>query len=178
MSEYIWFKERFKPSSKIFLLTVPRRHFFCGSFVDLYVLCISCFHLYSLLPCGHLLGKGWPLGSCLWCLIVLCHFPMWYPGSGVVLDCIDSWSLPPLYFGIHFSIQIPAVHDLFWLSVCFYRFFFCLFLCFFLVNWTSWIAYNLNILFSQTSKCIYVYNFEAGNQNHLPNYVIHELINF
>ena len=19
-----------------------------------------------------------------------CHFPMWYPGSGVVLDCIDS----------------------------------------------------------------------------------------
>ena len=21
---------------------------------------------------------------------VFCHFPMWYPGSGVVLDCIDS----------------------------------------------------------------------------------------
>ena len=20
---------------------------------------------------------------------VFCHFPMWYPGSGVVLDCID-----------------------------------------------------------------------------------------
>ena len=20
----------------------------------------------------------------------VCHFPMWYPGSGVVLDCIDS----------------------------------------------------------------------------------------
>ena len=19
-----------------------------------------------------------------------CHFPMWYPGSGVVLDCIDA----------------------------------------------------------------------------------------
>ena len=32
--------------------------------------------------------------SRLWCLIVsllLCH---WYPGSGVVLDCIHSWSLP------------------------------------------------------------------------------------
>ena len=41
-----------------------------------------------------LLRKGWPLGSCLWCLC-FCHFPMWYPGSGVVLDCIDSWSLPP-----------------------------------------------------------------------------------
>ena len=41
-----------------------------------------------------LLRKGWPLGSCLCCLC-FCHFPMWYPGSGVVLDCIDSWSLPP-----------------------------------------------------------------------------------
>ena len=26
------------------------------------------------------------LGFCL----CFCHFPMWYPGSGVVLDCIDS----------------------------------------------------------------------------------------
>ena len=23
---------------------------------------------------------------------------LWYPGSGVVLDCIDSWSLQPYYF--------------------------------------------------------------------------------
>ena len=23
-------------------------------------------------------------------LLCFCHFPMWYPGSGVVLDCIDS----------------------------------------------------------------------------------------
>ena len=23
-------------------------------------------------------------------LLCVCHFPMWYPGSGVVLDCIDS----------------------------------------------------------------------------------------
>ena len=28
------------------------------------ILCVC-----SLLPCGHLLGKGWPLGSRLWCLI-------------------------------------------------------------------------------------------------------------
>ena len=26
---------------------------------------------------------------------VFCHFPMWYPGPGVVLDCMDSLSLPP-----------------------------------------------------------------------------------
>ena len=30
------------------------------------------------------------------CNIFLCflHFPMWCPGSGEILDCIDSWSLP------------------------------------------------------------------------------------
>ena len=41
-------------------------------------------------PCGHLLGKGWPLGSGLWCLTVSLLLFHWYPGSGVVLDCIDS----------------------------------------------------------------------------------------
>ena len=40
------------------------------------------------MPCGHLLGKGGPLGSRLWYMsLSLSH---WYPGSGVVLDCIDS----------------------------------------------------------------------------------------
>ena len=35
-------------------------------------------------------GKGltsWLLFVMLNCF---CHFPMWYPGSGEVLDCIDS----------------------------------------------------------------------------------------
>ena len=48
------------------------------------------------LLCGHLLGKGWPLGSRLWCLTVSLPLFHWYSGSGVVLDCIDSWSLHPL----------------------------------------------------------------------------------
>ena len=52
-----------------------------------------CICLY--VPCGHLLGKSWPLGSCLWCLTVSLLLSNWYPGSGVVLDCIDSWSLHP-----------------------------------------------------------------------------------
>ena len=26
--------------------------------------------------CGHLQGKGWPLGSRLWCLLWVCHFPI------------------------------------------------------------------------------------------------------
>ena len=54
---------------------------------------LSCFRVCSLLPCGHLKGKGWPLGSCLWCLFWFYYLPIWYPGTGVVLDCIDSWSL-------------------------------------------------------------------------------------
>ena len=40
--------------------------------------------------CGHLLGKGWHLGSRLWCLSLNLSLSHWYPGSGVVLDCIDS----------------------------------------------------------------------------------------
>ena len=41
-------------------------------------------------PCGHLLGKGWPLGSRLWCITVSLSLSHWYPGSGVVLGSIDS----------------------------------------------------------------------------------------
>ena len=51
--------------------------------------------------CGHLLGKGWPLGSRLWCLTVNLSLSHWYPGSGVVLDCIDSWSLHPYLLWLH-----------------------------------------------------------------------------
>ena len=37
----------------------------------IYVLCLLCFRICSLLPCSHLKGKGWPLGSCLWCFFVI-----------------------------------------------------------------------------------------------------------
>ena len=64
-----------------------------ASFVDLLCYFFLVFgyvfvRLCLLMPCGHLLGKGWPLGSCFWCLIVKLSFSHWYPGSGVVLDCI------------------------------------------------------------------------------------------
>ena len=35
-------------------------------------------------------GKGGPLCSRLWCLTVSLSLSHWYPGSGVVLDCIYS----------------------------------------------------------------------------------------
>ena len=51
------------------------------SFVDLLcfcsVLCLLCFVCVCLYVLrGHLLGKGWPLGSRLWCLLWVCHFPI------------------------------------------------------------------------------------------------------
>ena len=74
----------------IFLLTFQGGVSFVDLFV-IYVTCLLCCLVCSLQPCGHLLGKGWPLGS-LVCDVFLCycHFPMRCPGSGVVLDCIDS----------------------------------------------------------------------------------------
>ena len=79
---------------------------------------LSCFcyafvHPCLLMPCGHLLGKSWP-GSRLWCLIVKLSLSHWYPGSGVVLDCIDSWSLPS------FSLRLVNFTRLF---IIFSRFF-------------------------------------------------------
>ena len=87
---------RFKPSSKIFYWPFQGS----TSFKDL--LCFFCLvfamHLWAsvymclVVTCW---GKGWPFGSCLWCPTVSLSLSHWYPGSGVVLDCIDSWSLHP-----------------------------------------------------------------------------------
>ena len=97
---------RFKPSSKIFYWP------FQGgtSFVDLLcfcsVLCLLCFVrvcLYVLR--GHLLGKGWPLGSRLWCLLWVCHFPIGILGQVWYLIV----SIPDLCNLTYFESQI-----LFW----------------------------------------------------------------
>ena len=40
--------------------------------------------------------------------LCFCHFPMWCPGSGVVLDCIDSWSLTSYFFLIFRHWPITA----------------------------------------------------------------------
>ena len=48
-----------KPSSKIFLLTVPRRCLFCrSSMLFLSCFCYAFVRVCLLMPCGHLLGKG------------------------------------------------------------------------------------------------------------------------
>ena len=93
------------------------------------VLCLLCafVHVCLYVPCGHLLGKGCLLGSCLWCLTVSLSLSHWYPGSGVVLDCIDSWSLHPY---LHKSIEMPtALNTIFainlWLFFLFISFNMC-----------------------------------------------------
>ena len=81
----------FKPSSKIFYWP-----FLGGTFVD--HLCFLC--LVFLMLLGLFIAALWsPAGKGLtsWLLLVMFIvflFPMWYPGSGVVLDCIISWTLP------------------------------------------------------------------------------------
>ena len=66
---------RFKPSSKIFLLSVPRRYFFCGSVLCVLYLCARLF----ICALWSLLGKGWPLGTSLWCITVILSLSYWYP---------------------------------------------------------------------------------------------------
>ena len=87
---------RFKPSSKIFYWL------FQGgtSFVDLLcfcsVLCLLCLCA-RLFICALWSPAGKGLTSWLSFVVstVSLSLSHWYPGSGVVLDCIDSWSLHP-----------------------------------------------------------------------------------
>ena len=55
---------------------------FC-SVLCCYVVVRVCLHVL----CGHLLGKGLVYG-----VTVSLSLSYWYPGSVVVLDCIDSWA--------------------------------------------------------------------------------------
>ena len=55
------------------------------------VLCLLCFRarlfIDALLSPA---GRGWPPGSRFCSLNVKLSLSRWYPGSGVVIDCIDS----------------------------------------------------------------------------------------
>ena len=55
----------------------------------IYVSCLSCCLVCSMQPCGHLLGKGEALGSCVWSFVMFFTFPVvsWVK---CVLYCIDS----------------------------------------------------------------------------------------
>ena len=100
---------RFKPSSKIFYWP------FQGgtSFVDLLcfcsVLCLLCFCA-RLFICALWSPAGKGLTSWLSFLLssVSLSLSHWYPGSGVVLDCIVSWSLQPYLL----LLQVKSSHNI------------------------------------------------------------------
>ena len=73
------------------LLTVPGRCFFCGSFVFLFCLVFAVFCA-RLFVCALWSPAGKGLTSWLSFVVssVGLSLSRWYPGSGVVLDCIDS----------------------------------------------------------------------------------------
>ena len=52
-------------------------------------LCLSCFRV-----CSAALWSPAGKMADFFALVCFCHFSIWYPGSGVVLACIDSSSLP------------------------------------------------------------------------------------
>ena len=76
------------------------------SFVDLCLksVCYAFVRVCFLMAWSNLLGKDWPLGSRLWCLIVSCYFPidildqMWY----LIVSIPDLCPLP--YFYVHVAV--------------------------------------------------------------------------
>ena len=107
---------RFKPSSKIFYWP------FQGgtSFVDLLcfcsVLCLLCLCA-RLFMCALWSPAGKGLTSWLSFVVsaVSLSLSHWYPRSGVVLDCIDSWSLHPYLLPFIVLIECNIV-SLFWVA--------------------------------------------------------------
>ena len=83
-------KPGLSPPVKIFLLTIPRRFFFCGSFV-LFLSCVC--HAFASVHSSFVV-TCWERADLLtlFCVVKLCscYFSIWYPGSGVILDNIDS----------------------------------------------------------------------------------------
>ena len=119
---YVWKYPRTPP----FPPGVPRRYFFCGSFMFfLSCVCYAFLRVCLFVPCCHLLGKGWPLGSRSWCITVSLLLSHWYPGPGVVLDSIDSWSLHRYLLRIatmyDFAVEDCLYHPT--CKKCFYRHF-------------------------------------------------------
>ena len=73
-----------------------RRCFFCGSFLLFKFHVCLCYNVLTV-PCSIVITWERERTSCLSCDVFLCfcHFPIWWPSSGVVLVIFaDSWSLP------------------------------------------------------------------------------------
>ena len=99
-----------------------------GSFVGFIVVCFSCFRVCSLLPCGHLLGNGWPLGSCWWCFlnfVLLSHVVSW-------VRC-DTWLYRFLIFAVFLTFIMNSL-----------QFFTGFIFCIYPANQTAKLSYRIN----------------------------------
>ena len=57
---------------------------------------------------SYLVCSSQPLGLCF---LVICHFPIWNPWSGVVFDCIDSLSLPSFLLSYNYLKYMYRLPD-------------------------------------------------------------------
>ena len=113
------------------LPTVPRRYFFCWSFV-LFMSCV--YHAFASVHCN-LVVTCWKrvdlLALVCGVYLCFCHFPMWYPGSDVVFDCIVSWFMqsfllcgpsldvaPIMFWGCVGSWRFVFILRVFWFHAC------------------------------------------------------------
>ena len=103
---------RFKPCSKIFYWPFQGS----TSFVDILYFC-SVLRLLCLCACLFICAVWSPAGKGLtsWLSFVVSAVSLslshWYPGSGVVLDCIDSWSLHPYLLLQQSSFELLAAQS-------------------------------------------------------------------
>ena len=87
-----------------------------ASFVDHFCYLWFVFVMFSCLFIVAMWSPAWKeLTSwfiCMWCLLCFCQFPMKFSGSGVVLDCIDSWYLLSFFlsfFDKTMSVFVPLI---------------------------------------------------------------------
>ena len=89
--------------------------------MNLTILSCVCYvfvRVYLYVLCDHLLGKGWPLGSRLWCLLWVCYFPIgilgqvWY----LIVSIPDLCTLTYLWLGIIVLYESISPFSL-WLSI-------------------------------------------------------------
>ena len=104
---------RFKPSSKIFYWPFQGGTSFVHLLCFCSVLCLLC-----LCACLFICALWSPDGKGLtsWLSFVVSAVSLslshWYPGSGVVLNCIDSWSLHPYLLYSIYITHIDIICDL------------------------------------------------------------------
>ena len=114
-----------KPSSKTFLLTVPRRHFFCGSFVFLCLVFLMILRLF-IAALWSPTGKGltsWLLLVIFIVFLLLSNVVSWFRfGTWLYLFLIFASFLTLIYSWMKVQIKLPKVQAIF---VDFLLFFFC-----------------------------------------------------